>query len=90
MLTMISSGNGSARRPSRSTRSAAGSDGPMPRRPIRPVAKWQLRIALTLSVPEEDWFTPSLKTVTTFSVAIQRAQNASIRAVANPVSARSR
>ena len=28
--------------------------GPMPRRPIRPVARWQLMIALTLSVPVED------------------------------------
>ena len=29
-------------------------------RPIRPVAKWQLMIALTLSVPAVDWFTPWL------------------------------
>ena len=31
-----------------------------PARPIRPVARWQLRIALTLSVPEDDWLTPWL------------------------------
>ena len=33
-------------------------NGPMPGRPIRPVARWQLMSALTLSVPAEDWFTP--------------------------------
>ena len=33
-------------------------NGPMPGRPMRPVARWQLMIALTLSVPAEDWFTP--------------------------------
>jgi len=26
--------------------------------PMRPVARWQLMIALTLSVPCADWFTP--------------------------------
>ena len=30
-------------------------NGPMPGRPMRPVARWQLMIALTLSVPESDW-----------------------------------
>ena len=29
-------------------------------RPMRPVARWQLRMALTLSVPAADWFTPWL------------------------------
>ena len=29
-------------------------NGPMPGRPMRPVARWQFRIALTLSVPDED------------------------------------
>ncbi len=33
-------------------------NGPMPSLPILPVARWQLRIALTLSVPDEDWLTP--------------------------------
>jgi hypothetical protein len=33
-------------------------NGPMPGRPMRPVARWQLMIALTLSVPAEDWLTP--------------------------------
>jgi hypothetical protein len=44
-------------------------NGPMPGRPIRPVARWQLMIALTLSVPEEDWFTPCEYSVTVRSVA---------------------
>ena len=33
-------------------------NGPVPGLPMRPVAKWQLMIALTLSVPQDDWFTP--------------------------------
>ena len=33
-------------------------NGPAPGRPIRPVAKCTFRIALTLSVPDDDWFTP--------------------------------
>ena len=33
---------------------------PQPGRPIRPVARWQLMMALTLSVPCADWFTPWL------------------------------
>ena len=33
-------------------------NGPMPGLPMRPVARWQLMIALTLSVPCADWFTP--------------------------------
>ena len=48
-------------------------NGPMPGRPIRPVARWQLMIALTLSVPEVDWLTPWENTVTAFWVPIQRA-----------------
>ena len=44
-------------RPSRwAGRSATA--GPMPGLPIRPVARWQLMMALTLSVPCADWFTP--------------------------------
>ena len=33
-------------------------NGPVPGLPMRPVARWQLMIALTLSVPRSDWFTP--------------------------------
>ncbi|MNT81538.1 hypothetical protein D3C72_2211420 [compost metagenome] len=33
-------------------------NGPMPGRPMRPVARWQLMMALTLSVPDDDWLTP--------------------------------
>ena len=33
-------------------------NGPAPGRPIFPPARWQLIIALHLSVPLEDWFTP--------------------------------
>ena len=33
-------------------------NGPVPTLPMRPVARWQLRIALTLSVPCADWLTP--------------------------------
>ena len=32
--------------------------GPMPGLPMRPVAKWQLIMALHLSVPVADWLTP--------------------------------
>ena len=32
--------------------------GPAPGLPMRPVARWQLMMALTLSVPCADWFTP--------------------------------
>ena len=41
----------------------------MPGLPIRPVKRWQLMMALTLSVPEADWFTPCENTVTTRSVS---------------------
>ena len=44
-------------------------NGPAPTRPIRPVARCTFRIAFTLSVPAEDWFTPCEYTVTTRSVA---------------------
>ena len=33
---------------------------------MRPVARWQLMMALTLSVPCADWFTPCEKQVTAF------------------------
>jgi hypothetical protein len=33
-------------------------NGPMPGRPMRPVSKWQLMMALTLSVPLDDWLMP--------------------------------
>ena len=32
--------------------------GPEPGLPMRPVARWQLMMALTLSVPCADWLTP--------------------------------
>ena len=44
-------------------------NGPCPRRPMRPVARWQLMMALTLSVPCEDWFTPCEKQVTALGMA---------------------
>ena len=33
-------------------------NGPVPGLPMRPVARWQLMMALTLSVPCADWLTP--------------------------------
>ena len=33
-------------------------NGPMPGRPMRPVSRWQLISALTLSMPALDWLTP--------------------------------
>ena len=33
-------------------------NGEAPGLPMRPVARWQFRIALTLSVPCADWLTP--------------------------------
>ncbi len=44
-------------------------NGPMPGWPMRPPIRWQLMMALTLSVPALDWFTPCEKAVMTFSVA---------------------
>src|ERR1700676_145213 len=44
-------------------------NGPMPGLPIRPVAKWQLMIASTLSVPCADWLTPCDVQVTVRIVA---------------------
>ncbi len=35
-------------------------NGPQPGLPMRPVARWQLMMALTLSVPQVDWLTPWL------------------------------
>ncbi len=42
-------------------------NGDAPGLPILPVARWQLRIALTLSVPCADWLTPCEYSVTTRS-----------------------
>ena len=39
-------------------------NGPAPGLPMRPVARWQLMIALTLSVPCADWLTPWRTAVT--------------------------
>ena len=33
-------------------------NGPMPGRPMRPVSRWQLMMAFTLSTPALDWLTP--------------------------------
>ena len=44
-------------------------NGPMPGWPMRPVARWQLMMLLTLSVPLDDWFTPCEYAVTTLRVA---------------------
>ena len=38
-------------------------NGPAPGLPTRPVARWRLIIALALSVPLVDWFTPWLNSV---------------------------
>jgi len=42
-------------------RLAGDREGPAPGLPMRPVARRQLMIALTLSVPDEDWLTPGCK-----------------------------
>src|SRR5262249_52196059 len=47
---------------------------PWPRRPMRPVARWQLMMALTLSVPCADWFTPCEKQVTVLGVERKRSK----------------
>ena len=39
-------------------------NGPAPGLPIRPVARWRLVIALTWSVPRNDWLIPWLNSVT--------------------------
>ena len=59
--------------------------GPIPGRPIRPVARWQLMIALPLSAPELDWFTPWDHSVTTFSRRTHSDRNASRSAGERPV-----
>ncbi len=40
-------------------------NGPAPGLPMRPVARWQLMMALTLSVPDELWLTPCENAVIT-------------------------
>ena len=49
-------------------------NGPWPRRPMRPVARWQLMMALTLSVPCADWFTPCEKQVTVLEMERKRSK----------------
>ena len=44
-------------------------NGPMPGWPIRPPIKWQLMMALTLSVPADDWLTPIEYAVMVLAVA---------------------
>ncbi len=60
-------------------------NGPEPGLPIRPVARWQFRMALTLSVPEADWFTPCEYTVITRSVAANRSKKCRTFSSASPV-----
>ena len=48
----------------------------MPGLPMRPVARWQLMMALTLSVPCADWFTPCEKQVTAFVVGAEQLEEA--------------
>ena len=66
-------------------------NGPAPGWPMRPVARWQLMMALPLSVPCADWFTPWENAVTTRFVpaksAKKRATSASERPVAAAVAA---
>ena len=62
-------------------------NGPMPGRPIRPVARWQLMMALTLSVPCADWFTPCEKQVTVFGVARNRWKKRATSPSSRPVAA---
>ena len=59
--------------------------GPIPGLPMRPVARWQLMMALTLSVPWADWFTPWEKQVTTFSVAANQEKKRAMSSSAAPV-----
>ena len=51
-------------------------NGPMPGWPMRPVARWQLMMALTLSVPCADWFTPCEKQVTALLVGAEQLEEA--------------
>jgi hypothetical protein len=44
-------------------------NGPMPGGRCGPPIRWQLMMALTLSAPLDDWFTPIVKAVTVFSVS---------------------
>ncbi len=59
-------------------------NGPMPGRPIRPVARWTLIMALTLSVPAEDWFTPWLNRLTTRPVPANQSKNLATSAASRP------
>ena len=65
-------------------------NGPIPGRPIRPEARWQLMMALALSAPEDDWLSPWLHSVTTFSVRTQSALNASSSRRLSPVTSATR
>ena len=49
-------------------------NGEAPTLPMRPVARWQLMIALTLSVPCADWLTPCEYSVTTRGVSGKHAE----------------
>ena len=67
-------------------------NGDAPTLPIRPVARWQLTMALTLSVPCADWLTPCEYIVTTRAVFANiwknEATSCSERPVASAVAPR--
>ena len=60
--------------------------GPAPGLPMRPVSRWQLMIALALSVPTSDWFTPWLQRVTTRGVSANQRKKVARSAGWRPVS----
>ena len=62
-------------------------NGPMPGLPMRPVARWQLMMLVTLSVPCADWFTPCEKQVTTFGVARNNSKKRETSAALSPARA---
>ena len=51
-------------------------NGLAPGLPMRPVSRWTLRMAFTLSTPELDWFTPWLNIVTVLGVRANSSKNA--------------
>ena len=60
-------------------------NGDAPALPIRPVARWQLRMALTLSVPCADWLTPCEYSVTTRGVFANIWKNSATSGSESPV-----
>ena len=62
-------------------------NGPMPGRPMRPVYRWALMMALTLSLPLADWLTPCENSVTTFSVVANQSSKRASASACTPQSA---